>query len=498
MTENNIDDEDLWVTPPHFSPSNKLHRSLRDLEHGLRCPCCKEFFRNPVSVIPCQHSFCSECIRIHFKNRIDSTGNDRKPACPVCREVVNAKGGDYEKCLVPNRSIETMTVKFQALRSGLHSALTVGASQATTSQTMTEKTTNAENGASAASTRRRSERVSYDENVEEEQEEEDAKPAPRLEKKSKVYYHGKKRAELKELCAREGLSVTGNERDLRTRHENYIRFYNSHCDSFHRRTEEELRTEFNRAEAERAALARRNQRVAITMQALKKSRKRAGEAAADEDVHVSSGNVIFDAQLDAGFSKLIAEHKQRAMKNKKQKTAAATDEERNDASLENEEEEAPASDDDEKKLAATEDDEKKPPAEMETTKSIAVGNSSSSAGRKSSPPGVVSGSSADTEDVDFTEEPSTKAIAAAEAMDVEGNGTSLSSAKKRPVQQSSLKKATMHKSANPNFFNARRLSSGKDSLIGPWTCGLCTYDNERNRSSRAKCEMCGNPRNATP
>jgi len=48
--------------------SNKnLHSSLVELDSSLECPICYDYFRIPVSLSRCQHSFCSECIRATFK-----------------------------------------------------------------------------------------------------------------------------------------------------------------------------------------------------------------------------------------------------------------------------------------------------------------------------------------------------------------------------------------------------------------------------------------------
>lgn len=53
----------------------------------LLCPICMGVFNNAV-VMPCQHSFCAGCIRMHLKK------NELRPSlccCPVCREPLSSQ-----------------------------------------------------------------------------------------------------------------------------------------------------------------------------------------------------------------------------------------------------------------------------------------------------------------------------------------------------------------------------------------------------------------------
>jgi hypothetical protein len=38
------------------------------------------------------------------------------------------------------------------------------------------------------------------------------------------------------------------------------------------------------------------------------------------------------------------------------------------------------------------------------------------------------------------------------------------------------------------------MTSNSSRIIGPWACGACTFVNEKNKWSRATCELCGTPR----
>ena len=81
-------DELAFVTPPHFNPQNPFHKHLSELDLSMRCAICYELYHVPVSLLPCLHSFCSYCIRDHFKQSM--AGMKRKAQCPMCNAVVSA------------------------------------------------------------------------------------------------------------------------------------------------------------------------------------------------------------------------------------------------------------------------------------------------------------------------------------------------------------------------------------------------------------------------
>ncbi len=61
-------DEYAFLIPPHFSNTNPFHVDLSILDQTMRCPICTEFYRAPVTLLPCLHSFCSLCIRNHLRS----------------------------------------------------------------------------------------------------------------------------------------------------------------------------------------------------------------------------------------------------------------------------------------------------------------------------------------------------------------------------------------------------------------------------------------------
>jgi hypothetical protein len=60
-------DEYAFLVPPHFDAKDPFHRDLSCLDLSMRCTICSEFYRAPVTLLPCLHSFCSLCVRNHFR-----------------------------------------------------------------------------------------------------------------------------------------------------------------------------------------------------------------------------------------------------------------------------------------------------------------------------------------------------------------------------------------------------------------------------------------------
>ena len=82
-------DEHDFIASPYFSNLNPLHNSLKKLDASYRCSICRDLYTNPVAVLHCLHTFCSECIRKHCK--ICMTKNMRREChCPECNGFVSA------------------------------------------------------------------------------------------------------------------------------------------------------------------------------------------------------------------------------------------------------------------------------------------------------------------------------------------------------------------------------------------------------------------------
>ncbi|XP_060109070.1 E3 ubiquitin-protein ligase RNF135 [Heteronotia binoei] len=66
---------------------------FKNLQDELTCCLCLEYFKHPVSVKKCSHSFCKECITQHCKKK------GTKASCPTCRQDF------YPNNLMENRSL---------------------------------------------------------------------------------------------------------------------------------------------------------------------------------------------------------------------------------------------------------------------------------------------------------------------------------------------------------------------------------------------------------
>lgn len=80
---------------------------LKELDESLRCCVCGEYFHAAVTISEeqCGHSFCSECIRNHFRHQMKSV--HRTTSCPTCRQPVR------DKALVPNRDLQQAVLAYR-------------------------------------------------------------------------------------------------------------------------------------------------------------------------------------------------------------------------------------------------------------------------------------------------------------------------------------------------------------------------------------------------
>lgn len=77
---------------------------MQSLDMAVRCEICKEIYENAVS-LPCQHMFCSSCIRRYLK--------DHGAHCPKCNETAETQE------IRPASTIQAIVAAFRAARPDL-------------------------------------------------------------------------------------------------------------------------------------------------------------------------------------------------------------------------------------------------------------------------------------------------------------------------------------------------------------------------------------------
>jgi hypothetical protein len=265
---NSLDGPENWIEPP-LSASSTLHKSLVHLDQSLRCEICSEFFKLPVSLLPCHHTFCNCCIRESFKTVMKgATGLKKTATCPKCGVAVDTSGADFQKCFVPNHALERVVDYFQTLRGDLKKQLTECAETNNSSDNSNNKKRKASTDPTATETVPSASDSSCNDDDDDEDYNYDAsqtfdarKPAAARKIRSKkprpVYTSYKSLKKLRELCAKEGLSSTGTEKELVARHQAFITLYNAECDGLHPRSLAEIIAHVHETEQARSRQARR-------------------------------------------------------------------------------------------------------------------------------------------------------------------------------------------------------------------------------------------------
>ena len=259
-----------------------LQRAMHDLEETLRCSICRELFHIPVTVQPCCHSFCSECIRKcltdYHKNRFH-----HKTCCPICRTPLSTGNHQHPhhkkrtssgsgssgyttstiigatldtvltKGLVANHTLDDKVQQYKHVRHLLRKILlredkdddvalltrttTTTCQGATEAEPEMETDSTAQIDAILAAARTATIRTTT------------TTTRTDLKRRRRVMYnHYKKHKELQDLCRQEGLSTHGTDAQLRQRHADFCLKINAECDARYPRTLEQVLNDFNSQE----------------------------------------------------------------------------------------------------------------------------------------------------------------------------------------------------------------------------------------------------------
>ena len=444
-------------------PSSTLFPSLQSLEFELRCTICREFFDNPVSIQDCGHTFCSYCLRGHAKMQLKAVNFNRKVFCPTCR-IPMGSTNDYENYFQPNASIQRVAKTFASLRSALKQQLLAGASVTTH-----QPAKGIDDSTKLPASLRRSTRNAGEANAKSNgetgpspshaatmaplkrqnpyQSSEDASMLPSqhptktvFQRKRRPTYHVLKLGKLKQLLSEEGLDSTGTAEELTARHERFVMMYNSKIDTHEdlQMTEHELHQSIlKKLQKEETARRREQQKGWMRL-----------ESEAEQK----------DKQKDL-FDKLVEEGRRRRAKEQQDSSISHNDDKVTPVGGEQlgNKTQSPTSND-----ARTADNEKVTSEATDPSPSISRGSSKDLAEDLDSSP-----------DVEVVVPPTINS-------------------------GFSRKHDTNISSKNPYRKRQRQSDqSTQSTLIGPWECPRCTFRNTTLIHTRATCEMCQSPRNAS-
>ena len=525
------DDEEVWLsvattttnkTIDPTTTTSSLPKGLLDLERELRCPICKDFFHNPVSIVPCHHTFCSECIRTYFTGQIKSLV--RKARCAACKCDVDTKN---DKCYIPNRSVQRLVGIFaQRVRDPLLHVLRDGGGE---DMMRNDDDPLLLDSKQPRRTRSADHQPALD--VEElpptnascsladpSHHQQPTEVTKLRNKRSKPHYASKSKAQLKKLCRDEGLSIAGTEVELRQRHTDFIVLYNSECDSYTPRSVQELVDIIHAREHARA------------------QQKRTMSFAGNKH-HDITKLQLGDKNLAAGFQKMIQDLKEKKRKQKEAgSTSGAEEEPKDTTSAGLAETNSATTNDADDNMMLTEMHPELPfqpdprePASPPIRRNSAYQQSADLAttSRAASTSGITTTTRTEPSPAPHVTQLTassplppapplppptvlTTSSATADAASPNSNGSSSSSSSKRksPLGQSHLNfdKRPRNNATGPS--KRASSSSTRPMMIPSWTCDRCTFVNPAKQhqqlttSSRPartipKCEMCETPRRSS-
>ena len=461
-----------------------IPHELGSLDESLRCNICKELLSNAVMISErtCGHSFCSECIRGHFRSQLTS-GTVRKTSCPVCRCDVSKR----ESSLIPNLSLQAAVKGFKDYIQRLSQQCEKEVDYVSETKENDRPRRNTRHAIAAAA-----------KNEEHEQESKFSPHPIPVDKKVKPIYGSLKKKDIMRLCKEEGLATHGDERELKDRHRRFVDMWNGETDSIAPKSAKEIISKFNREENAKC-LASSNfsaKQDAQYMSKVKESRKQSG---LNDSTKVSSGNPQFDETLNTGFAKLIAKEKERR---------------RNESSKANGIEDTPVrakSENADASLGASPtitgndainmtSDEIKDEGHPENTNeaSFGVAFESSTVQNTHVEVASVTATSESNSFVDLTDSVahSTGSASSLSPTDITTSSDARASQGQRTIDQT-MKVQTKKRSSPTSFSSANSLSKTRHrrfrSTNEPWNCHACTYLN-KSQHTKTTCVMCGTQR----
>lgn len=247
-------DHFMWSEEPFTAPIPTINTLLQNFEkNDLICAICSDFFDNPITLIPCHHSFCNRCIRDYCI--APACGAQRKcNKCPTCSTEIKK---DLNKILVTNAGLNKVVQSYKKLRKVLYDSLVEwnGSSQTATSSTKSsqedEGNDNGMDDRPANKRPRRSRTASYkEENDTVIDLTEDVKPIISLPPLNFGILPSKLK-QLKLKCTENGIDDYGKSpEELKQKLQRFQEFWNSEVSRPEQtKTKEEIIAQFNKEES---------------------------------------------------------------------------------------------------------------------------------------------------------------------------------------------------------------------------------------------------------
>jgi len=478
--DNNDASEFVWTQQP-FSRTDPFCIGLEEFDQSMRCQICCDFFRAPVSVPNCHHTFCSECLSNHI--RAGLTSSKRFASCPICRQRIEPNSKN-----IPNRNVEEMIQKFGCIRNKLLENLRKFKEQQSNHGNNAVRNENISDQSDSS--------TAPESNTEKLKESEQPSKIRRL---PKGIYHGLKKKQLQEKCRKIGLNANGNDDLLKARHQEYIRLHNAQCDSFYPLPKSALIDEVHERERTKRKIANSERLSEAGVEKahwnkLVRSRKEVGMTA------VTSGNSGFDAKMKAGFSRIIAQQraKQKAIKEPQKGVIMA--------GVCSSPEVSKVSEDDDAILKEMKNSSRTKKDDFSNNNNVLEGKNTYETDKLSMTHSLPQEFNMlpeisireplciDGEMNENSNDSSVVVVSVQQAPTMnradEVDNIVLRSSPAALIRRKITRKRTS-RNQSPSSMNQQRVSKrSKRGTIGPWNCTQCTFANTKRTWSRARCEMC--------
>ena len=305
-----------------FNEEN-IPEELQEIDQTFRCSICGSLFDKAVSIKDCGHTYCSVCIRSHWKAVMH--GIHRQPkSCPICRTIL-VNQHDINSALVINRSVQESVKVFREMLQKKNNADDQEVLPLPSSLPRSRRPRRA---AAAADRRKVNNNNHDDDDYEEEKDDDndndDDRDLPIHENMASRNYGKMKKKELQKMLKDFSLPSSGSEQDLTNRIRRFQSMWNAEVDSIHPSRPSEVAKKLIQEEQAQKDEKKRSMLAGSSndTEYIKNLKESIGRKNGSNEA-VTSGNTNFDNKLDGKFHKLEVELRNRS-KGKSSSSAPTT------------------------------------------------------------------------------------------------------------------------------------------------------------------------------